>query len=524
MFNRKSRISFLTTAFLFLILLSVPVHAISQNSMTSEQQKNLIVIPKGWKTFRGQNGLIVFHPIGWQVQDQGNGAFLSFRPEPGGMANALVLVYPIQKIEGHATGVVKNLEQIFPDLFPGVQVFKDRVISQTPNPEVALAEMRYAPKGIPFRGLVMCFKYNNRSVVYAIACSVQTWTRDEPVMKRILRSFFYSSGDVPEHGRKMINASIPEMIHWSDPFEGAFTCPIPKGWTVDGGLKRFSALDTRPEVLATSPDNRILVRIGDSFIPPMELPAQILMNYGIFEGGWYSPDGSNRRLVMQYLPSTYFLKTIYFPQRVGPVSNIREKDFPQLSQQAQFLWSRAGTAVRADTAEMTFDAQTESGHRKGYVFIQTVLAPHQGVPGRGIWYVTRLFGYLAAPGFESTAGAILNQMVLGYKENPAWAAQQSRLAGNVSQIWSNADKEIGDMIHQSYMYRSGSQDRIHAHSIGTIRNQTLIQDPNTGEKFEVPAGSNYFWRIGSGNEFVGTETSDPVYLPNHWIQKMNVVD
>ena len=61
-------------------------------------------------------------------------------------------------------------------------------------------------------------------------------------------------------------------------------------------------------------------------------------------------------------------------------------------------------------------------------------------------------------------------------------------------------------------------------SIGTIRDQTLIQDPNTEEKFEVPAGSNYFWRIGSGNEFVGTKTSDPVYLPTHWIQKMNVVD
>jgi hypothetical protein len=80
------------------------------------------------------------------------------------------------------------------------------------------------------------------------------------------------------------------------------------------------------------------------------------------------------------------------------------------------------------------------------------------------------------------------------------------------------------MIHQSYMYRSQFQDRIHDHSIETIRNQTLIQDPNTGEKFEVPAGSNYFWRIGSGNEFVGTETSDPVCLPNHWIQKMTVVD
>ena len=301
----------------------------------------------------------------------------------------------------------------------------------------------------------------------------------------------------------MAQVSIPAMMNWSDPFEGAFTCPVPKGWNIDGGLKRFSALDTRQEVLATSPDNRIPSASAIPLFHPWSFPPRYLWISGIYEGGWYSPDGSNRRLVMQYLPSTYFLKTIYFPQRVGPVSNIREKDFPQLSQHAQSLWGRAGIAVRADSAEMTFDAQTETGHRKGYVFIQRVLAPHLGVPGRGIWYINRLFGYLAEPGSESTAGAVLNQMVLGYKVNPAWEAQQSRLAGNVSQIMSNADKEIEDMIHQSYMYRSQSQDRIHDHSIRAIKGQTLIQDPNTGEHFEVPAGSNYFWRIGSGNEFVG---------------------
>ncbi len=35
---------------------------------------------------------------------------------------------------------------------------------------------------------------------------------------------------------------------------------------------------------------------------------------------------------------------------------------------------------------------------------------------------------------------------------------------------------------------------------------------------------NYYWRIGAGNEFISTETSDPVYLPNYWFQEMKVMD
>ncbi len=520
--DRKTMVLFSFTALLFFAPTFVAAQSSPQGYALLPSQQSRVILPAGWRVFRGTSGLVVLHPNGWNIQERGGGAFLAYRPGPESTAAALVLVQPIQSIEGRAAGVVDGLGQIFPDLFPGVNISKRRTVSRTP--EVAVAQMEYAPKGTRFRGLVMCFKHDTRGVLYAIAANVETWHREEPAMKRILKSFFYSGSGPAAQAGQPAGAPLPEMAPWSDPLEGAFTCPVPKGWNVDGGLKRFGALDTRPEILVTSPDNRMLARIGDSFVPPMELPAPILQHYGIVEGGWFSPDGQNRRLVMRYLPSTLFLKAMYLPQRVGPVSNVQERDFPQLSQQAQSLWARAGIPVRVDTGEMTFDAQVEMGQRKGYAFVQTVLVPTQGVPNRATWYVTRLYGYLAAPGSESVADGVLNQMVLGYRENPDWAAGQSRLAGAVSRIWSDTNREVDDMIHQTYMNRSRMQDRVHQRWSRAFRGEVLIEDPNTQHRYEVPSGGNYYWKVGPGNEFISTEGPDHAFLPNHWIEEMKIVD
>lgn len=57
-------------------------------------------VAPGWTLYRGQTGLILCHPAGWQVQERGSGGFLSFRPGPAGNATAVVLAQPIEKIEG----------------------------------------------------------------------------------------------------------------------------------------------------------------------------------------------------------------------------------------------------------------------------------------------------------------------------------------------------------------------------------------------------------------------------------------
>jgi len=163
---------------------------IDQPTVQSHSQQIRAEIPAGWTVFRGQRGLIVLHPLGWSVQERGAGAFLAYRLGPGGMVAALALAAPIEKIEGRALGVVQGIGQIYPDLFPNVKVIKGRLLS--PNPEVALADMQFAAQGLAFKGMAMCFKEDNRGVLYAIAGGASTWLQDEPVMKQILSRIFYS--------------------------------------------------------------------------------------------------------------------------------------------------------------------------------------------------------------------------------------------------------------------------------------------------------------------------------------------
>jgi hypothetical protein len=473
-------------------------------------------IPQGWTIHRGQSGLIVFHPQEWKVQEQGGGAFVAFRPGAGGGATAVVYVQPMEKIEGKSSGVVQGLDKIAPQLFPEVRVTGLRVAST--KPEVAVGEIAFSPRGQAFQGVAMCFKQDLKGVLYVIASARSTYLQDEPVMKQILSRFFYSGESGQGEG-----ASAITMVSWRDPLEGAFTCPVPQGWKVDGGMKRFSAIDTRAEVLAISPDNRVLVRLGDSSIPPMVVPTQMMMSLGFHEGRWYAPDGVNNQLIMRYLPSMTFLTQFYLPQRVGQVTNVQSRDLPEISQQMVGPWRMAGMNVRMDTGEITFDTQTEGGPRKGYCFAQTVLVPFPPPTEGGGWYVTAFNSYLSDPKMEPTAQMVLNQMVAEYRKDPNWEAQQLRTTARVSQIQRQAQQETSNIINQTFQNRSRAQDRMHEKWTRTFRGQVLIEDPTTNQRYEVPSGSNYYWRIGTGQDFIGTETSDKPYHPNSYIQEMRIL-
>ena len=447
------------------------------------------------------------YPVGWKVQERGNGAFVAFRPGADGGAMAIVYVQPIAKIDGQATGVVQGLSQIAPDLFPVAKVTKTRVVSS--KPAVAVGEFSFAPKGNSFRGLALCYKEDQQGVLYVISSSSGTWPQEEPIMKQILGRFFYSGGQ-GQPG----SASLPSMLLWREPVEGAFTCPAPQGWKVEGGARRFALLDTRFEILAISPDNRILIRRGDAFIPPMTLPNQVLMQSGFYEGHSQSSGGFMTSLVMRYLPSTVFLTTFYLPQRVGPVSNVQTRDLPEISQQT--LANSPG-AIRVDTGEITFDAQTEMGPRKGYGFVQTTLYNVN-------WFISAFYGYLAEAQVEHVAQMILNRMVGGFKLDPNWEAMQVQAMLRGQKIARKSQQDTMDIITRTFENRSRSQDSMYKNWSRAYRGEVLIQDPTTGQRFEVPSGSNYYFRIGSENQFIGTDTSTAPYSPNHWLREMRILN
>ena len=155
--------------------------------------------------------------------------------------------------------------------------------------------------------------------------------------------------------------------------------------------------------------------------------------------------------------------------------------------------------------------------------MQTVLLPIMGTPDGGIWYMDLLYGYLAEASAEPRAQAILSAMARGFRWDAAWSERQVRTAGQTSQIVSQTHNEIMGIITRTFENKWRTEDRLFENGSRVRRGQVLIEDPETGERFEVPLGSNYYFRAGQGQDFVGTDTADSPNMPGYWLREMRVV-
>ncbi len=69
------------------------------------------------------------------------------------------------------------------------------------------------------------------------------------------------------------------------PHAPGLAAPVrPRSWSVEGGMARLHAVDTRPELLVQSPDRRILIRPGEAAGPFFMQPN----NYLVPNGAWYT--------------------------------------------------------------------------------------------------------------------------------------------------------------------------------------------------------------------------------------------
>jgi hypothetical protein len=221
-------------------------------------------VPPGWRTHNGQGGLLVFYPGGWKMTEGRSGVFWVTLPSAGGGYHALALAKPI-KGDKNAEAVLRGVSAMFPRAFGQIRITSLRRMSQ--RLDVAEARFQYRPGGVEYKGIAMCLKRAGRGMLYIIAARRDRWQALSRTGQRILSSFLYpaktpmaSAGPVQK---------LPAMVPWTDPMEAAFSARVPKGWLVSGGLKRYHAVDVRPELLIESPDKGVLIRLGDWDIPPM---------------------------------------------------------------------------------------------------------------------------------------------------------------------------------------------------------------------------------------------------------------
>ena len=277
---------------------------------------------------------------------------------------------------------------------------------------------------------------------------------------------------------------------WQDPNEGAFSIDVPAGWRVEGGLVRKAPVDVRLDVLVTSPDGRVQIRIGDAMIPPFVVPNQLMAQAGFGEGRWYSPGYGVNFLVQRYLPASYFMTQWYLPQRVGRVQNVLVRVHGTKARQISQSMSQMGVQVRVDMADMTFQARTNQGRINGYAMIQTKLISMPGSQG-ATWDVSKMTGYLADPRAEALAARVYSGVVGGFQWNPRWYADQLRVVGASSEIIRRTDNEIAKIIQDVTRNRQQAFDRANKKWDEYIRGTRTVTGPD-GRTHEVQDGFDQY--------------------------------
>ena len=103
------------------------------------------------------------------------------------------------------------------------------------------------------------------------------------------------------------------------------------------------------------------------------------------------------------------------------------------------------------------------------------------------------------------------------KAGISWAAHNQRMAQNQANFeaqqraFMNKSNATNEAIMSGWNERNASSDRMQERTIDGIYERTNVEDPSTGQKYKVEAGSNNYW-MNSNGEYISTNQHD--YNPN----------
>jgi hypothetical protein len=452
-------------------------------------------------------GLVVPHPVGWQVQERGNGAFIVSRP-----GAALIYVKPLQFPSGRsaadALGLLPREEAA---LFPGAQVGRPYFL-----PEGAMGALAFVLQGQPYRGTALVLKGQATGALYVMSATPHAWSAAADEMAQILARFRYVSPGAGAEG-------LPEMDVWRDPTEGAFTLPVPRGWNVQGRLARPNVIEYRPEVLTARPDDSIQIRVGDGSLEMFTVPYALPMIGAPPPGTRPSAFGG---MFHAYLPGAQFITQFYLPRKLPGARLLQVLNLPQLAELAFRLDPPPPPMQgRADAGAVHFEVTLPAGARRGYyAAITHVTAPPPSVGGITNWRLGPLdiVGYLCRPEQESLARAVLGTMVRRFAWDLNWYAAQVQVDAAVARQVIAGMAELNEIKWQTIRQQAAGMERAQEPLGTATRGEIWVRDDMTGEQRRVPqTGSQDYFLVHRTGEIVASDRSD---LPPFDFRRMTQVN
>jgi len=444
---------------------------------------------KDWVDYKDDRGFAASMPNSWKasVNDWG---LIKIGPNPEKtdeqMVFALTMIYPKDKTKDE---VLSDAKKYFEKSFENFEVSDQKNVDKYSS---IICKIKYT--GSDMTG-VLNINGDKKSFFVSGFASPESQLKDNmPDLMKTLASFNYDAK--LKNPNKISN--LVNMVSWKDPKEAAFTIDVPKGWSIDGGVVR-PYIDAALKIVATSGDKGI--QVENPYPPIYTIPNEVLSFAGFNEGSRYNPSGgiSQDMIVMSEKNAVSYIETTLSKNLNLKVDSVKSRD-DLVAKIPKFSYMTTPTAAEA----------TLSGDGK----IHKVVVIEQGisVAGTGLWYVG-LTHYWAPENKITQVEQIATAMDESFKLDQTWVKNEQVQVAKRSQIISQTQSEISDIISSTFEYRSSTQDTLADKWSDAILGVQDVYNPSTGEDYTVPNTSKYYWTDGL-NTVVGTDTHDSP--GNYW--------
>ncbi|MDD5339727.1 MAG: hypothetical protein PHV13_00575 [Candidatus ainarchaeum sp.] len=304
---------------------------------------------------------------------------------------------------------------------------------------------------------------------------------------------------------KNYTESALSFYTFTEPNEGAFSLEVPEGWVVTpgSGLVR-PYIDAAVAFEAKSPSGQG-VFIQDPYVPIYATPNQLLDFAGFTEGSQYDPSGgiAQPMVVQRYADAPSFASGLLSASGIT-ASNVAVVERPDLLQAGNPLVSQQSAA------ELSFDYNAGGQKMRAVLLVRTVLIE---LSGTGVWYAS-VMEYYSPEELMNETELLALHMQKSFRVDPAWAAREQAEVRKRSQILSQSQSDISEIISSTFEMRSRTMDDLNRKWDNYILGVEDVYGPATGEHYVVDSGSNYYWADAHGNVY-GTDTADnPFPLEN----------
>jgi hypothetical protein len=304
-------------------------------------------------------------------------------------------------------------------------------------------------------------------------------------------------------------AQTPKVnfTQFADPTENAFAVNVPVGWTVTGGIERVSPVVIQQWVTATSPDGTLQIFIGGpEVIPGFRVPGP-----GQSEGDQVASPSPELppAVVLNYRAGADFA-TYYAPMRLAaagctaaaPTGDTQPMPDYAQAQAARSVQLLSGVATRYTYTPPPHEAglATFTCQENGQTMDAAILADTTPPSAAGSWGVSGVAGYIAAPGQDTLALAILKYTLSSEQWNPQWdQAMREKLEAALTRQYQyddaamaqlqNMEQQSADFSRMLFAQGAAEQDAMHNAQMSQLNAQSAQENSNF-EQYEAQRSLN----------------------------------